>query len=81
MSGRFGEVTVMRVLATLCAGCLGVGIAGCSSSKLGESRFRQCGITPDARAAIDCERERREALDAYNRETERNRKPGDRVTK
>jgi hypothetical protein len=81
MRGRFGEFTVMRVLATLCAGCLGVGIAGCSSSKLGESRFRQCGITPDARAAIDCERERREALDAYSRETERNRKSADRMTK
>jgi hypothetical protein len=81
MSGRFGEVTVMRVLATLCAGCLGVGSVGCSSSKLSEGRFRQCGNTPDARAAIDCERESREALDAYNRETERNRKPADRVTK
>jgi hypothetical protein len=81
MSGRFGEVTVMRVLATLCAGCLGVGSVGCSPTKLSESRFRQCGNTPDARAAIDCERERSEALEAYSRETERNRKPTDRVTK
>jgi hypothetical protein len=81
MSGRVGEVTAMRLLATLCAGCLGVGIAGCSSSTLSESRFRQCGNTPDARAAIDCERESREALDAYNRETERNRKPVDRITR
>ena len=81
MSGRFGEITVMRVLATLCAGCLGVGIAGCSTSTLSESRFRQCGNTPDARAAIDCERESREALDAHDRETERKRKSADRLTR
>ena len=66
---RLSALTAMRLLATLCAGFLGVVIAGCSAT--GGDGARRCGATPDARAALDCERERSEARDAYLRETKK----------